>query len=539
MRSADQARRPSAGVAFLRLTAVLAFLILAAATPAADSAKPAAPTLDHLFPVAAAAGDTTAVTAVGRFATWPPQVWTDVPGIAFRPGEKTGQFNVEVSPDVPVGPHLIRFFTDAGASTPRFLIVTAASAFQTTETEPNDEFGKAPRIEPLPVTINGRLNKSGDVDSFAVQLDAGQTLTASLDAYVLGSPVDPVLRLVDTRGLELAFNHDNGRNLDPALTWTAQAAGTYVLQVFGFAVPATADVRFTGSDACVYRLHLARAAPAVPAFPPVNGPEWTERDHAARTGDQPAPTPPFAVTGSIGQVGEQDQFGFAATKGDKLVLAVQSAALGLPLDAWLAIRSSTGKELVRNDDGTNADPLLEWTAPETGTYTAVVGSVLQRAGPDHRYRLNVQPAQPGFQGVIAESSFKVEPGKSVRIKVTARRIQGFKTKLTATVTGLPAGLTASPVELGETAKEIELEITAGAEAPAFNGPIRVEFREENSDTVRPAIHELVSTTLRNGVPQGFRDLVITSTDQLWLTVLPAPPAKPAAENKTPPAGSVR
>lgn len=539
MRSAEQSRPSSAAAGPRRFPAVVAVLILAAAARAADNAKPAAPTLDHLFPVAAAAGGTTPVAAVGKFAPWPPQVWTDAPGITFRPGEKTGQFNVEVSPDVPTGPHLIRFFNDAGASAPRFLVVTAASDPQTTENEPNDEFAKAPRIEQLPVTINGRLNKSGDVDSFAIQLGAGQTLTASLDAYVLGSPVDAVLRLVDTHGLELALEHDNGRNLDPALTWTAKAAGTYVLQVFGFAVPATADVRFTGSDACVYRLHLARTAPAGPAFPQANGPEWTEAEHASRTGDQPAPVPPFAVKGAIEQTGEQDRYVFAATKGDKLVLAIESAALGLPLDAWLAIRNSAGKELVRNDDGTNADPVLEWTAPDTGTYTAVVGSVLQRAGPDHRYRLSVQTARPQFQGVIAESGFKVEPGNSAKIKVTARRIQGFKTKLTATVTGLPDGLAASPVELGETAKEIQLEVTAAAEAPPFNGPIRIEFREENSDTVRTAVHELVSTTLRNGVPQGFRDLVVTSTDQLWLTVLPAPPAKPTAESTPPPAGRVQ
>jgi hypothetical protein len=377
------------------------------------------------------------------------------------------------------------------------------------------------------------------VDSFAIQLDAGQTLTAALDAYVLGSPVDAVLRLVDTRGLELALNHDNGRNLDPALTWTAQAAGTYVLQVFGFAVPATADVRFTGSDACVYRLHLANAAPAPSAFPPASMPEWTERNHAARTAGQPAPAPPFAVTGAIERIGGQDHFGFVAAKGENLVLAIQSAALGLPLDAWLAIRNSAGKELVRNDDGTNADPVLEWSAPETGTYTAVVGSVLRRAGADHRYRLSVQPARPRFQGVIAESGFTVEPGKSAKIKVTARRIEGFNTRLTATVAGLPAGVSASPVELDGTAKEITLDLAATADAPPFSGPVQVEFREENSDTVRPAIHELVSTTLRNGVPQGFRDLVITSTDQLWLTVLPAPPAKPAAEKEAPKAGRVR
>jgi len=525
--SADPFRRLAFMAARHWSPAVVTFLILGSVHAADKATKAAAPTLTHLYPVAAPAGTSTPITAVGKFDPWPPKIWTDVPGLSFLPGEKAGQFTVAVDPAVPPGPHLVRFFNDAGASAPRFLIVTGEP--QATETEPNDDFGKAPRVENLPVTFNGRLNKSGDVDSFAVRLEAGQTLHAALDAYVLGSPVDAVLRLVDTRGLELALNHDNGRNPDPALTWTARDAGTYVLQVFGFAQPATADVRFTGSDNCVYRLHLALGPPAPPAFSPSDGPTWTEAEHLARKGDDAAPSPPFAVTGVIANVGEKDHFAFAANKGDKLVLAVQSAALGLPLDAWLAIQNAAGKELVRNDDGPNADPFLEWTVPETGSYTVVVGSVLQRAGPDYRYRLSLQPPQPRFQGVIAESGFTVEPGKPAKIKVTARRLQGFKTKLTASVAGLPEGLSSSPVEMGETEKEITLEVSAAPDAPTFSGPIQVEFREEDSDAVRTAIHELVSTTLRNGVPQGFRDLVIRSTHQLWLTVLPAPPAKPAPE----------
>src|SRR2546430_6219596 len=51
---------------------------------------------------------------------------------------------------------------------------------------------------------------------------------------------------------------DDGRTPDPLLVWTAQSAGTYVVQVFGFAYPAVSDVKFTGGNACVYRLHLAR-----------------------------------------------------------------------------------------------------------------------------------------------------------------------------------------------------------------------------------------------------------------------------------------
>src|SRR4029453_10666821 len=101
-------------------------------------------------------------------------------------------------------------------------------------------------VEHLPASLNGRLDKSGDVDSFGIALEAGQTIVASVEAFTLASPVDAVLRLVDFRGVQVAFNHDDGRTLDPFLAWTAKSAGTYILQVFGFAYPATSDVKFTG-----------------------------------------------------------------------------------------------------------------------------------------------------------------------------------------------------------------------------------------------------------------------------------------------------
>jgi hypothetical protein len=123
--------------------------------------------------------------------------------------------------------------------------------------------------------------------------------------------------------------------------------------------------------------------------------------------------------------------------------------------------------------------------------------------------------------VIAESAFAVEPGKTAKIKVTARRLQGFKSKLTASVAGLPEGVTACPVEWGEAEKELTVELVAAANAAPFSGPIQVRLRCENPDTEITAVHEMVSTALKNGVPQGFRDLVIPSTDQLWLTVLSA------------------
>jgi hypothetical protein len=548
-------------------------LIFCAVSSASLAAAAAAPTLDHIFPVAVRVGSAAEISAIGKFSPWPTKVWADAPGIMFRATDKVGKFIVEISPDVSIGAHLIRLYNETGASAPRFLIVTANQ--QATESEPNDEFAKAPVVEGLPVSINGRLNKSGDVDSYAVKLEAEQTLIASLEAFVLGSPVDAVLRLVDARGLEVALNHDDGRTLDPRLAWTAKKAGTYVVQVFGFAHPATSDVKFTGGDACVYRLHLSRGAqvkytlplglqrstvaklrlvgwniggasnrevevdgssfPAsateaawqAPDFENVltlpfgDGPEYSEEDFS-KGGELPqVMAAPFAVTGCIEKVGEEDQFRFQAIEGDKFLFEIRSASLGFPLDAWLGIQDTAGKELARNDDSTSTDPVLEWVAPATGTFVAVVGSVLHRGGGDYLYRMSVRRPAPGFTAVIAEPGFSIEPGKTTKIKVTARRTHGFNSKLVVSVVGLPGGVTSGTVELGETEKEITLQLTASVEACPFSGPIQIRLQEDGSGVSHLAVYELITTSLKNGVPQGFRELVIRSTDQLWLSVFAA------------------
>jgi len=215
----------------------------------------AAPTLEHLYPVAVQIGFTNAVTAIGKFDPWPPKVWVDAPGIVFQAETNAGKFVVEIATYTPPGPHLVRVFNEQGASGPRFLIVTGEP--QTAEQEPNDDYIKPQVLARLPVSLNGRLDKSGDVDSFAVDLEAGQTLVVSVEAYTLASPIDAVLRLIDSRGVQVALN-DDYRTLDPLLEWKADSAGTYILQVYGFAYPAISDVKFTGSNACVYRLRISR-----------------------------------------------------------------------------------------------------------------------------------------------------------------------------------------------------------------------------------------------------------------------------------------
>ena len=544
--------------------------------------RAAVPVLDHVFPAALQIGSTQSVTLVGKFDPWPTRLDLDIPGVTWEATTNTGVITVRVSPKAPVGPQVIRAFSPEGVSAPRFLILSSHP--QRAEVEPNDEMRTAQVLSDLPAEVNGRLEKNGDVDSYSVELQAGQTLVARLEAYTLQSPLDPVLRLLDAQGVQVAWNHDEVRSLDPLLAWRAPKAGTYVLQVFGFAYPADSDLRFSGSAKSVYRLHVSTDPVARHGWPlgvsrsvetrvrwgdwgvpemssestlvpssaiasgtvghslqipghrlplemPVgDGKEWVEVEPNDTAATAQALEIPSAVSGDLDRAGDEDRYRVSARKGEALRLEVQAAGLGFPLDAWLKIEDATGKELVRNDDSGGADPVLDWTPPESAEYRVVVGNLLQRGGRDQRYRLSVQRPQPVWSASVPEAFLSLEPGKTNEWKVAISRRFGAETRLTVSVRGLPPGVRVDPVEVPEKALEATLRWITATNAASFSGPFQVEVMAPKSVQglagVQQAQFSLVSAGENNGVPQGFRRLVVESVSRLWMTVLPMP-SKPA------------
>ena len=220
-----------------------------------------------------------------------------------------------------------------------------------------------------------------------------------------------------------------------------------------------------------------------------------------------------------------------AKKGELLQWEVQSAGFGFPLDAWLRVDDATGKELARNDDGLGPDPRLEWSAPEDGTYYAVVGSLLHRGAADYLYRLAVTRPVPSLKASVAENAFVLELGKTNEIKVTLTRRHGWATNLTLSAKGLPDGVLGAPAEVSEKAGEAVVKLVAGPEAKAFSGPIQLVVQAAGSELQQNVVMELISAGENNGVPQGYKKLVRESIEPLWLTVMPPPAAKKSEEKK--------
>ncbi len=537
------------------------------------------PKLEQLFPAGGVRGTTNSLMAVGKFDPWPVEVWIDAPGITLRPEKEAGKFSVEIANDAALGPRLVRFFNKDGATDLKFFVVSVGH--EILESEPNDEWAHARSVPTLPVILNGRLEKNGDVDSYSVTLESGQWLVASLEAYRLASPMDGLLRLLDAAGRQVAFNHD-ARVLDPFLVWKVASPGKYTVQVIAFPHPATASVNFAGGAAYVYRLALTAGpfgshtlplavrvgerreirvvgwnfpggAASIPidfqAPNTLNGagecgvasnaflspvrvglsedPQFLEEALKIDAAGVREISIPSGVTGCILVSGEEDRYRFTAKKGVRIEFVARSGWFGFPLDAWLMIADRQGKELARDDDAAGwGDPRIDWTAPADGDYTLVLGSLIHRGGGEFLYHLSVGTPKPSVKATVADNVFSLIAGKTNEVKIHLERKNGFESRYTLHAAGLPEWVGAVPVEVGEKATEAVVRLTAPEGAALWNGPFGLVLRPPSGPEVK-VTDELISTSVNNGVPGGFLELVVPETAHLWLSVLPKPAEPPS------------
>lgn len=478
-----------------------------------------APTLEVIYPPGAGIGSTNTITVSGKFEPWPPQVWVSAPGLAFEAQTNKGRFSVAVSANAEPGPRLVRLYNDDGASEPRFFVVGSSPDIQ--DTEPNDHFARAQTISELPATINGRLDKTGDTDSFAVPLRAGQWLDARVDSHTLMSKLDAVLRLVTTNGRQLAWNHDFA-TFDPRITWRATNDQTVVVQIYGFPYPATAAVKLYGGESAIYRLHLSastefRLQPAAQSPDRNTSSRLQPELHSSNDTLQPPASVQAVITNT------EQRHAFTANKDELLSLKVAAAISGSPLDAFLKIEDAAGTELARNDDAEGTrDPALEWKAPANGTFNAVIGSLTHRGGPDYHYCLSLDRALPDFRASLSASSLVVKPDSTNSLKFHVKRLRGHTNQLVANFKNLPHGVTALSTNVPDKGGDVNLQLIVATNAPAFSGPVRLVLTDTIAATERVIAFPLTSRTEDNGVPGGYASLLIDAIDHLWLTVRSAP-----------------
>lgn len=231
------------------------------------------------------------------------------------------------------------------------------------EIEPNDLVSQGVA---LPANVFGRISLLNDVDFFAFQAFAGETVVIEAFAVRLAnSNLIPDIALFNSEGQALARDVGD-EEFDPVIRFVSPSDQVLVVGI--------TDVDDLGGFDFNYILNITR------------GVDVDEDEPNDRTAQQ-LPDIPATVFGEIESRRDVDFYSFTAEAGQTLIVDVDADVLGSGLDAEINLLDpETGVEYFYNDQNDGDDPRFNIVLPFTGRYVIGVGAF----NSDSRgfYRLN-------------------------------------------------------------------------------------------------------------------------------------------------------
>ena len=306
---------------------------------------------------------------------------------------------VAVDRDAAPGVRAFRVYGPHGFSPPRpFLVSAAPHAVEPLYVPPHRAQPASPAVTNLPCVLDGQI-LPGSTDRWSLPLAKGRTITLRVTARELqpyiGDAVpgffNPVLRLVNRAGDQLAFADDFYYHPDPVLTFTAPADDDYTLEIH--------DNLYRGREDFTYEIAVREGAhpPAVRALSLSPLPAW-EIPPEARI---------RAISGVIARPGQVDVHAVSVPEPGAWGFDLLARRAGSPLDARVTVWQGTN-ELARVDDVTNAfhfgsviqtecDPVGRVAFDRPGAYEFRVEDEAGHGGADFFYTLRLHRPAPRFE----------------------------------------------------------------------------------------------------------------------------------------------
>ena len=291
---------------------------------------------------------------------------------------------------------------------------------------------RSPVVVRTPVVLDGQV-LPGETDVFRLALNGGDRLTCLLTGRelvpYLGDAVpgffNPVLRLTDADGRELAFADDYHYLPDPILTCEIEKTGMYLLEV--------RDNLYRGRDDFVYSVTCLTGDCKLPT------PQ--ERAFLCR----PRPEARGERSEEIPSRGGSVSFDFEVEKPGRMEFELFARRLGSPLDGVLRLYGPLtglfrreGPLLATWDDVTNGlyvgsvpqaecDPVGSWDFKEPGDYRIAVTDRVGGGGVNYDFTLDIRSPEPDFEIYAVKPSLVVRPWKDAktRFKVKVVRRNGL------------------------------------------------------------------------------------------------------------------
>ena len=398
-------------------------------------------------------------------------------------GANLGSLNtlqLNISPDASTGIQELRVNTEKGLETNPYPF--AIGEFnETNETEPNNTLKEETKIG-TPITVNGKIEKAGDVDRYSITVEKGATFVIEVQSRQFRSQLDPLLTVYSHKKGESEEDieeqvisvNDDASGTDAIIRFSAPETGNYGISV--------RDLNNGGSGDYPYRLTIR---PLNPRFQ-VN--VSTDNPRISRGGT-------FVMTVSAARI---DGFngGLKFYSPDLPKGFVVSPTILYP---------------------TQNQALLTITAPDDAelglhTFSIVgVGSIGDRrievAATPKEILLTVMEAPP-FTLEVADIDINVVHNKTTNFHVIAHRREGFNDAIALNVAGIPGRVSGGKATIPAGKNSAKISLRAGT----------VERREQFSVVPIPGTSYVAVTGSANINRENYTE----ATPAIPITIHEAP-----------------
>lgn len=418
--------------------------------------------------------------------------------------ETVKSIQVSIGAETSTGEQSLRVQTPSGLAT-NARPFTIGNWTEMVEVEPNNSLGNATAVT-TPITLNGKIDKSGDVDWFSFEIEKPQLLVFEVEALKLSSKLDALLTLYgpgkpmgtsvdmawsDDKEQVLMVNDDATTGADARIDWNFEKPGEYSVAI--------RDLNNQGGGTYPYRLNIRPLEPDCELKVIV-----LDNRNIPSPMDNPRVNRGSSVTMQVDVV-RLDQF-----KGPIRLLCpdlpktydVSSTIIGAGQNrALLTITAPWDASL-----GLMPISIV-------GVY-AVGNRQIERVATPSPILLTVMDT-PEFTLTLAEIGLSAIHNKTVDLHVTANRRDDFVGPITLSVSGLPNRVSVLPDPVSKkpvTLAKGETEATLTVKAGTF------ERREEFSVLPIPGTNYISVT----GTATVDGETVKQSTPAIPLTIVEAP-----------------
>ena len=418
--------------------------------------------------------------------------------------EMVESIQISIGPETPAGEQSLRVQTPSGLAT-NARPFAIGNWTEMVEVEPNNSLGNATAVT-TPITLNGKIDKSGDVDWFLFEIEKPQLLVFEVEALELSSKLDALLTLYgpgkpmeaaenmtwsDDKEQVLMVNDDATTGADARIDWNFEKPGEYSVAI--------RDLNNQGGETYPYRLNIRPLEPDCELKVIV-----LNNRNIPSPMDNPRVNRGSSVTMQVDVV-RLDQF-----KGPIRLLCPD---LPKTYDVSPTIIGAGQNRAMLTITAPWDAPLGLMPISIVGVY-AVGNRQIERIATPTPILLTVMDA-PEFTLTLAEIGLSAVHNKTVDLHVTANRRDGFVGPITLSVSGLPNRVSVLPDPVSKkpvTLAEGETEATLTVKAGTF------ERREEFSVLPIPGTNyiSVTGTATVNG------EAVKQSTPAIPLTIVEAP-----------------